>query len=191
MVTIEETIGSDVLHKETQTNSKILIDFLISKRNSHWEVYKNIENKAIQLLLANGVILGLLINILIYFPELSGRIHSNFLNIDYHFLGMIIMLYGISTFCSVYVISKTLFLDTFTDKGFIKENVEETITNFMLNPIAYCLNNNLLFEQINELLAELELLKKKNTSNSITINIGIAFFSFGVFIIIVSLMSTI
>ncbi|WP_321428393.1 hypothetical protein [uncultured Methanolobus sp.] len=187
----EEIIECNVFHEEIQTNSKVLIDFLVSKRNLHWEVYKNIENKAIQLLLSNGVILGLLINIVINFPELEGRVHSNFLNLDYHFLGITIILYAISMFCSIYVISKTLFLDTFTDKGFIKQNVEATINRFILEPSAYCLNNNLLFEIINELHAELELLKKKNTSNSIIINVGIVFFSLGVLIIILSILSII
>lgn len=175
--------------KEIQTTSKMVIDFLLNKRDLHFEVYKGLENRAIQLLLFNGVTLSLLINIIHYFPNLNSMIYIESIGFSYNFLIVNTNFYLLSTFCSIYVIINSLFLDTFTEKGFLKEINEMDIELFTYDYNNTILNNRLFLNIHNELHEELKVIRKKNKTNSIMISAAIVFNAIGIGFMILTLLT--
>ncbi|WP_319508400.1 hypothetical protein [uncultured Methanolobus sp.] len=105
----ENKIESNISKTEKQENLIIVIEFLSKKRNLHWEIHKGIENKAVQLVLFSGVMLGLLINLINLFPNLRGVIRIESFNINYHFLTLGLILYVMSAISGLRVLLDSLF----------------------------------------------------------------------------------
>lgn len=165
-------------------NSKVLFEFMMEKNKFHWEIFKGIEQKAVNLVLFSGVMIGLVINLTSSFPELASNITVKSIGISYQFIPMSFLILFVSIISGMIVIIKSFFLDIYTQTGFVKEE-SETYYN---NHSTECYLDNNLILLLDELTDEIRLLKKRNSWNSSMLTAGFFCFSIGVLTIIVSVL---
>lgn len=152
----------------------IIFEYMLEKKENHWDIFKNLEQKAFQLILFSGLIAGLIINFTDSFP----LNYDEFIN--YGFLSFIV-----SIFFGFIVILNTFVFDKYTPTGFINEESEESFQKCLSSSDDYLNYNNFLLLILGELTDEIQFLRKKNTNNSILLSVGFTFFGFAIVCILI------
>jgi hypothetical protein len=184
----EDTIAQSTIKEDNNKDiSKLFIDFLLQKRQLHMDVYRGIEQKAIHLMLFVGVVISLLVSI-----GDSPLFEDNIIEIGFgiSFYGLPLSLYFfiLAILFGLGVLINSFFLDTFTENGFLKGDIEIVFTDYLCKQGKYVSENKMGTDLSTEIFEELKLLRKKNRRNSVMLMLGLILFALGVITLIWSIL---
>ena len=171
----------------------MLFEFILENRRLQWDIFKGMEQKAVQLILFSGIMIGLVLNLTELFPYLmDNMININIFNnfyLSYFFLIICFSLFIFSTFCGLKVIFHSIFLDVFTSTGFIKEEFEEHFHKYFSNDDGCLDTSSFSLEMFRELTNEIQFFKKINSDNSPYLKLGFLSFILGVVFISITIFT--
>ena len=164
--------------------SPLLFEFILENRRLQWDILKSVDQKAVQLVLFSGIMIGLVLNLTDLFPYLMDNtiniIIFKQVTISYFFQLICFTLFIISTILGLIVISHSIFLDVFTPTGFRKEEFEECFHKYLSSDDDCLDNRSFSLEMLSELTSEIQFYKKINSDNSLFLKGGFVFFTMGV-----------
>lgn len=167
---------------------QILFNFLVEKKNFQLELFKSVEQKAVQLVLFSGIMIGLILNLTNIYPILFNQINIELLRFSYFFVPLSFICFFVSIATGLKVLSNSLFIDTFFKYGLVSRNNKQYFIHWIESCNKEVTTNLYTRVWINELTKEIEILKVRNSTNSPTLKGGFLFFSIGVFLTIISVL---
>lgn len=167
---------------------QILFNFLVEKKNFQLELFKSVEQKAVQLVLFSGIMIGLILNLTNIYPILFNQINIELLRFSYFFVPLSFICFFVSIATGLKVLSNSLFIDTFFKYGLVSRNNEQHFIHWIKSCDKEVTTNLYTRVWINELTKEIEILKVRNSTNSPMLKVGFLFFSFGIVLTIISVL---
>ena len=167
---------------------QILFNFLVEKKNFQLELFKSVEQKAVQLVLFSGIMIGLILNLTNIYPILFNQINIELFRFSYYFVPLSFLCFIVSIATGLKVLSNSLFIDTFFKYGLVSQNNEQHFIHWIKSCNKEVTTNLYRHVWINELTNEIEILKIRNLNNSPMLKAGFLFFSFGVLLILISVI---
>ncbi len=172
--------------------SPMLFEFILENRRLQWDIFKSVEQKAVQLILFSGIMIGLVLNLTDLFSYLIDNAISIIIFekiLVSYFVQFIFILFIISTLFGLKVISHSIFLDIFTPTGFRNEEFEECFHKYLSSDDDCLDNRSFSLEMFSELTSEIQFLKKINSDNSPFLKGGFVVFITGVVFITITILT--
>lgn len=167
---------------------QILFNFLVEKKNFQLELFKSVEQKAVQLVLFSGIMIGLILNLTNIYPILFNQINIELLRFSYFFVPLSFFCFFVSIATGLKVLSNSLFIDTFFKYGLVSRNNKQHFIHWIKNCNNEVATNLYTHVWVNELTKEIDILNVKNSKNSPMLKVGFFFFSFGVLLTLISVI---
>lgn len=171
----------------------MLFEFILENRKLQWDIFKSVEQKAVQLILFSGIMIGLVLNLTELFPYLMDNMINIYIfdtfSVSYFFLIVCFLLLIISILCGLKVISHSIFLDVFTPTGFKKEEFEKHFHRYLSRDDGCLDSSSFSLEMLSELTDEIKFFKNRNSDNSIYLKMGFVFFILGIFFISTTILA--
>lgn len=190
-ITIDDNLSKNLFKCTETPNSKLFIEYIVEKRKLQWELFKSIEQKAANLVLFSGLMIGFTLNLTDSYPVLSfNKVFIESFGISYLFLPLSLFVFSISILLSLKILSNGLFHGNLKKTSFANEYFEKKYLAYLEKPEVQLIDKSLFSSISKELIYEVLFLKRKNIENSSDLRTSYIIFSIGAIIMIFTVVNT-